>query len=129
MGGRGAASGVSSEGFKYGTEFRTILEVENIKFIKKNKNSTKAPLETMSALKNRIYVTVNAKNKIKAITLYDDNGKRKGEIHLDHKHNGLQPHIHWTYDGMHTEGNTKSVGSYQKLINKIIKYQEGVKND
>ena len=31
MGGRGARTGISTEGKKYGTEFQTILAIDNIK--------------------------------------------------------------------------------------------------
>lgn len=33
MGGRGASSGISKRGDKYGTEYRTLFEDGNIKFI------------------------------------------------------------------------------------------------
>ena len=34
MGGRGASSGISNKGHKYGTEYHTVLRDENIKFVK-----------------------------------------------------------------------------------------------
>lgn len=121
MGGRGAASGMSVRGIKYGQEYHSILTVDNIKFIMKNQGSTTAPLETMSAFQNRVYVTVNARNIIKAITLYDSNGLRKAEIHLDHTHNGLKPHVHIGYDEPHNNTNTIALGQYTRLVNKILK--------
>jgi len=71
----------------------TILQVGNIKFITRNEGGQTAPLETMSAAENRIYVTVNKFNQIKAITQYDENGMRVNEIHL-HPHGGMSPHSH-----------------------------------
>ena len=71
MGGRGASSGVSNKGHKYGTEYRTLLKSGNIKFVKSNESgSTKTPMETMT--KGRVYVTVNNKNELTAITYYNN---------------------------------------------------------
>ena len=57
MGGRGASSGISVKGKKYGTEYRTVHKIENIKFVVQNeKKPVKTPMETMT--KNRIYVTI-----------------------------------------------------------------------
>lgn len=61
MGGRGASSGMSVKGKLYGTEYRSLLTVGNIKFIKKNDGNVTAPLETMT--KGRVYVTLNNDNK------------------------------------------------------------------
>lgn len=36
MGGRGASSGISRSGNKYGTEYSTLYQSGNIKFIKQN---------------------------------------------------------------------------------------------
>ena len=57
MGGRGASSGISRSGNKYGTEYSTLYQSGNIKFIKQNgvKNA-KTPLETMTD--GRVYVSV-----------------------------------------------------------------------
>ena len=60
MGGRGSASGVSDKGKRYGTEYTTILQSGNIKFVRTNSGSATPPLETMT--KGRIYVTLNYDN-------------------------------------------------------------------
>ena len=73
MGGRGAASGISDKGRKYGTEYHSVLKKDNIKFVKYNFGSTTSPLETMSADKKRIYATVNNQEKVKFITGYTQN--------------------------------------------------------
>jgi hypothetical protein len=122
MGGRGAASGLSDKGIEYGTEYRTLLAVDNIKFIQRNEGAANAPLETMSAAKGRIYVTVNKQNFLKSITLYDNVGKRSIEIHLRHSHNGLMPHYHVGYDSPHTNDNTFSAAKYEALIRRIERY-------
>lgn len=46
MGGRGAASGVSDKGRKYGTEYHSVLVKDNIKFIKYKFGNATAPYET-----------------------------------------------------------------------------------
>jgi hypothetical protein len=98
VGGRGSSSGVSTKGIHYGTEYHTILQSGNIKFIRKNIGGASAPLETMSAHERRIYVTVNAKDVVKSVTLFSEDGLREREIHLDHFHGGLKPHTHVGYD-------------------------------
>lgn len=110
MGGRGASSGLSVKGLKYGTEFKTILQVENIKFVRYNGNSSTSPMETMS--KDRIYVTVNKENRLKSIVLFNKGeGKRKEQIDLDHQHkiDGEQivPHAHIGY--FHAENGTRKL--------------------
>ena len=66
MGGRGSSSGLkydkhkgySSYGKRYGSEYRTVLQVGNIKFVKSNKGNATAPMETRAGSK-RVYVTLN----------------------------------------------------------------------
>jgi hypothetical protein len=98
MGGRGAASGISAQGFEYGDEFETILEADNIKFVKYlQSKAAQIPLETRSADKNRVYVLVNKDNILKSITFYNKDGKLSKQIDLAHKHQGQQPHLHIGY--------------------------------
>ena len=88
MGGRGASSGISNKGHKYGTEYHTVLRDENIKFVKNNNaGSTKTPMETMT--KGRVYVTINERNELSAITYYDNSGKRTKQIDLQKAHRGI----------------------------------------
>ena len=69
MGGRGASSGVSVSGKRYGTEFSTLYKSGNIKFVRYNDSTaTKSPMETMT--KGRVYVTVNSRNELKSITYF-----------------------------------------------------------
>ena len=92
MGGRGASSGESHEKKKYGTEYKTLLKVGNIKFVTKTSKESEELFETMT--KNRIYVTVNAKGVLKSIVYFDKDNKRNKVIDLEHKHKGLIPHTH-----------------------------------
>lgn len=49
MGGRGASSGVSENGKPYGSEYTTVYQSGNIKFVKQtNASNAKTPMETMT---------------------------------------------------------------------------------
>lgn len=127
MGGRGASSGVSVKGKRYGTEYRSVLQHDNIKFVKYNDGkSTKTPMETKT--KGRIYATVNAKNELRSITMYGKEGKRIAQIDIAgrlHKVEGkyIIPHIHLGY--FHDEYGTRKLNNYEiglvAKINKIWK--------
>lgn len=108
MGGRGASSGISVKGKKYGTEYRTVHKIENIKFVVQNeKKPVKTPMETMT--KNRIYVTIGKDGEPKSITLYDENGKRERQIDLTHNHtvNGVKSKPHTHMGDEHDENGTR----------------------
>ena len=94
MGGRGASSGISIKGKKYGSQYRTLLTVGNVKFIKKNDRQSEPLMETMT--KGRVYATVG-KDGPTDITYFDSDVKRSKTIHLDHSHKGLKPHTHHGY--------------------------------
>ncbi|PLS31564.1 hypothetical protein Uis1B_0555 [Bifidobacterium margollesii] len=98
MGGRGASSGVGNNGKPYGSEYRTLFQTGNIKFVERRDNkSTTAPIETRS--ENRVYVTVRKDNgQMHSISIM-----RAGKVRtqIDYQdHYGLGPHTHeWTYPG------------------------------
>ena len=95
MGSRGAASGTGKH--LYGSEYKTILQDGNIKFVKyRLADNAKAPLETQ--IKGRIYVTVNNDNELSFISYYDREGKRSKTIDLLHAHDGTSPHSHTGYE-------------------------------
>lgn len=128
MGGRGASSGISKKGKPYGTEFKAFLQVDNIKYVKKIEGATTAPLETMS--NGRVYATYNKNNKLKSITLYDENNIKLVEIHPNiHGNKKLKfGHVHYTVD----HGKEKPLPKkYRKLLHKVIrekrKYDAGFK--
>mgnify|MGYP007046004552 FL=1 len=73
MGGRGTSSGISEKGNKYGSQYHTILEYENIKFVKANSRNSESLFETMTD--GRVYVTVGGNDSLK-ITYYDELNKR-----------------------------------------------------
>ncbi|MDF7641711.1 hypothetical protein PT279_08960 [Bifidobacterium sp. ESL0784] len=112
MGGRGAASGISKQGKKYGTEYKTLLTDGNIKFIENNNRSSKTPMETMT--KGRVYVLVSSKTRqLKSITYFDSEGKRFKSVHLDHSDDNLKPHTHEGY--FHNESHTRKEAKPRKV--------------
>lgn len=95
MGSRGAASGTGKH--PYGSEYKTILQDGNIKFVKyRLADNAKAPLETQT--KGRVYVTVNNDNELSFISYYGRDGKRSKTIDLLHAHDGKSPHSHTGYE-------------------------------
>ncbi|MDE6285201.1 MAG: hypothetical protein K2M17_05590 [Bacilli bacterium] len=126
MGGRGSSFGVSSKGIPYGREFKSVLHVGNIKFLKKVGGSVTSPMETRT--KGRIYVTLNKKEVPKFITFYDKNNKRYKQIDLigyPHKINGVPtlPHTHLGY--IHDEKGTRALSLKEKaIVEKVSKLWE-----
>ena len=123
MGGRGASSGISVKGKRYGTEYTTLYKSGNIKFVKYNDTkSSKSPMETMT--KGRVYVTVNNKNELTAITYYNNDGKRTKQIDLNKTHNGIIPHTHHGYEHNENDskkGATKLSTEERKMVDRINK--------
>lgn len=128
MGSRGASTGwsIGKDGkrkHKYGTEFSTVYESGNIKFVKSNSGSAKTPMETMT--RGRVYVTINADEKPKAITYYDKHNKRMKQIDLTpppHVIDGNPelPHTHKGY--IHDEkGTRKLTPSEEKMVERVQK--------
>ena len=119
MGGRGASSGMSVKGKPYGSEYHTVFEYENIKFVVKNNGAATAPLETRT--KGRIYVTVGKDDKLKSISFYGSDGKRVKQIDLDHPHkvNGvaITPHVHYGY--YHNDSSSDLSNEDKVLVDKV----------
>ena len=116
MGGRGASSGVSDKGKPYGSEYTTLYQSGNIKFIKYNgSKSAKAPLETMT--KGRVYAVINEKNEVALITYHDTKNKKDRQIDLTHAHNGKKTHVHHGY--IHDEnGTTNPTAEERKMVDR-----------
>lgn len=120
MGGRGASSGKSAAGAPYGSEYRTVYQSGNIKFVRQNAaKNAKDPLETKS--KGRVYVTINDQNEINAINYYDKTGKRFKSINLLHDHPGVKgKHTHLGY--YHKENGTRKLTSEEeKLVENVTR--------
>ena len=100
MGGRGSSSGIAENGKRYGTEFRTLYEHVNIKFVQSTGENAKPPLETMT--RGRVYVVVNQKSDLKSIVYYDKHNKKYRQVDIHghtHKVNGknILEHTHRGY--------------------------------
>lgn len=102
MGGRGASSGMSIYGNKYGSQYKSLFTMGNVKFVTKIGRNSEMLMETMT--KGRVYAIVGG-NEIKTITYFDKNNKRVKSINLDHKHKGLDEHVHHGY--FHNENDGK----------------------
>ncbi|MCH5203124.1 MAG: hypothetical protein J1F03_00165 [Oscillospiraceae bacterium] len=123
MGGRGASSGFSDKGKRYGTEYHAVYQSGNIKFVVFNEGANTAPMETMT--KGRVYVTVDkSTDELKYISYYDKHNKRYKQIDLQHFHivDGVKekPHVHKGY--FHNEkGDYRLSPKEQKMVEKIKK--------
>ena len=111
MGGRGSSSGVSESGYLYGTEFETVAQIGEVKFVRHKNGSVTAPMETMH--KGRIYATLDFNNDVKHITYYDAAGERSKQIDVKGAmHNGLIPHAHVGYE--HGEITTRDLTASER---------------
>ena len=123
MGGRGASSGISDKGKKYGSEYATLYQSGNVKFVSLNQGATTPPMETMT--KGRVYVTIDKNRNIpKHITYYDKDNKRVKQIDMYPSHKGMAPHTHHGY--VHNEndsekGAARPTPSERKMVERINK--------
>ena len=133
MGGRGASSGIYGKNNEktYGSEYHTILQDGNIKFLERNQGRSSAPLETMT--KGRIYAVIDGENKIGSLSFYDEIGKRRIQIDIDkHEHyvNGVSlgiRHAHLGY--LHDENGSRVLTKEENtLVQRVLKLWEDYKN-
>ena len=121
MGGRGASSGISDKGNVYGSEYQTILQEGNIKFVTKNQRESETLMET--GTRGRVYVTVGG-NDLMSITYFDNENKRRKTIDLDHEHAKMKPHTHHGY--FHKENDSPIGAAHltpeeKKMVDKVTK--------
>lgn len=116
MGSNGASSGIARNGMRYGTEFSTVYQSDEIKFVRANRNMATAPMETMTD--GRVYVSVNRSDRIKSIVFFDENHRRYKTIDVDHTHfvNGRaeRPHTHYGY--FHDENGSAALSAEEAAI-------------
>nr|DAE44586.1 MAG TPA: hypothetical protein [Bacteriophage sp.] len=126
MGGRGASSGTSIKGEKYGTEYHAVkrngsaLVIGNVKFIKQNKKgSSTAPMETMT--KGRVYAFIDSGNRLNSIIYFNENLKRKKSINLLHGHKNIKgAHTHEGY--LHDENGThRLTAKERRMVARVTK--------
>jgi len=110
FGGRGASSGISEKGNKYGTQYTTLKEVGNVKFVKPRFKNAESLLETMT--KGRVYGLIKSNNELSQIVYFDNDNKRVKTIDLLHKHNSKTPHTHVGY--YHDENGTRGLTPKEK---------------
>ena len=120
MGGRGASSGVSTKGNPYGSQYHSVYQSGNIKFVTKNNRDSETLMETMT--KGRVYAHVEG-DTVRSIVYFDNSNKRSKQIDLTHTHNGKQPHTHRGY----LHGEYDSAGNRldltpkeQKMVDRVI---------
>lgn len=91
FGGRGASSGRSVKGNVYGSQYHTVMQSDNIKFVENNKGITnREPLmETMTP--GRIYVQVGG-NDLLRIVQFDKDNKRYYTIEYDKRQKEWHTH-------------------------------------
>ena len=121
MGGRGASSGISAGGKPYGSQYQTLFQSGNVKFVKKNDRTSENLMET--ATPGRVYVTVGG-NELQNITYFDRENKRNKVINLNHPHKGEQPHVHHGY--FHNEndgpkGATRLSPKEKRMVDRVRK--------
>lgn len=122
MGGRGASSGISKYGNRYGSQYRTVLKSGNIKFVIKREGATESLQETMT--RGRVYVRVDDGNNLREIVYFDNANKRTKQIDLAHFHDGQKPHTHHGYN--HFENDSpkhyaKLTTSEKKMVERVRK--------
>lgn len=126
MGGRGAARDRTyyrdrhGKFVRYGEEYITLLQHGRIKFVtnRDKAESVTSPRETRT--QGRIYVTVS-KGKLKSVTFYRKDGRKRVQIDLDHSHHGEIPHKHIGYNHGQDGKMTKSDRMLVERIKRIWK--------
>ena len=111
---------MSDKGNPYGSQYHTILQDGNIKFVQKNNRESETMMETMTP--GRVYVTVGGEDLL-SIIYFDTENKRTKAIDLNHTHKGMKPHTHHGYE--HNEND--SVKGAANLTTKEKKMVERVK--
>ena len=122
MGGRGSASGMSDNGKPYGSEYRSVYAISNIKYLRANDGAAKVPMETMT--QGRVYAVVNNTDNVKAVVYFDKHNKRFKQIDVTgqiHFINGVPilPHTHLGY--VHDEHGTRDLTAKErKMVDRVL---------
>ena len=127
MGGRGASSGISKYGNAYGTQYRSLLTVGNVKYVRKTSKSAETLMETMTA--GRVYALVDAKDAVKSIIYFDKDNKRSRQIDIDDRHGGTA-HVHHGY--LHNENSpngkpTALTTKERAMVDRVLEDWENAK--
>ncbi len=128
MGGRGASSGTSKAGSRYGSQYHALLTVGNAKYVAKNSKSSETLMETMTS--GRVYSVVD-RDEPKSIVYFDEGNKRKKQMDLN-DHLGLSPHTHHGY--LHNENSpngkpARLTTQEKRMVDRVLadwrKYKSG----
>lgn len=122
MGGRGASSGMSRKGNPYGSQYHSVNESGNIKFLKGNVENPEELVETMT--NGRVYVLLNSKDNIKSITFFDKENKRSRVVEIDHGHQKMGEHVHNGYERPMKDGKsyaTRPTAKDREMIDRVKK--------
>lgn len=119
MGGRGASSGTSVKGNRYGSQYHAVMAAGNIKFVSKNSRESESLIETMT--RGRVYAHVEG-DDLKSIIYFDADGKRSKQIDLTHEHEGKKPHTHYGYEFKKGEHDASELTTKEKaMVERVIK--------
>ena len=124
MGGRGAASSAN-----YGSEYLSVLQKGNIKFLIPTSGRSKAPLETQfdpkRKPKGRVYAVIDGEGKVSSISYYNSEKKLKSTDIDGHRHieNGVDlgpNHTHLGY--IHKENGSRSMTEGEARMRDRVKH-------
>lgn len=122
MGGRGASSGTSAKGNRYGSQYHAVMTVGNVNFVSKNSRESESLIETMT--RGRVYAHVEG-DDLKSIIYFDADGKRSKQIDLTHAHEGKKPHTHYGYEFKKGEHDASRLTTKEKaMVERVIKLWE-----
>lgn len=120
MGGRG--SYLQKGGFKV-QDYKVVDIIAGIKVLSKRNDKNKSTnLPTMSNTPGTMYMSKNKRGYIKQLRIYGNDRRAKIDIDFDHKHKGMQPHIHFYKGGRENnvrELTKKDIKKYGKILKEI----------
>lgn len=117
MGGRGSSSGMSDKGRPYGSQYHSLYEYENVKFVSNIGKNYEPLMETRT--EGRVYVQVGG-NDIIRIVFMDGQNTRNKVIEQDKR--SKEWHVHHGY--FHTENSEKE---HEPLSAQDRQYLEKIK--
>ncbi|NPD30540.1 hypothetical protein HLV37_01410 [Eggerthellaceae bacterium zg-1084] len=124
---------MSDKGRPYKSQFFSVYQSGNVKFIMRRNENEEEPMETMTL--GRVYVLVDKHSSaVKSIYYFDENGKRTKQIDLGHAHNGVKPHAHRGYNHQEYDRHEKRLNlsnKERKMVDRALKtwdyaYRQGL---
>lgn len=115
MGGRGASSGTSKAGNKYGSQYHSLFTVGNVKFVSKNSRDSETLMETMT--RGRVYAHVEG-DELVSVVYFDNENKRSKQIDMNHAHLGISPHAHDGY--FHSKFRKNLTTEERAMVDRVV---------